>query len=646
LLGDPTCGMLFGLAILVPWLGPWMPHWLSLVATAVTPVLPIQLPADIAFVVQILCLGLQMWAQLSQQLPCTFVDAFEQRAQGQPDYVPLVFTGPGGLKVTFGELDALACQAAWALKAELGGPSGMSVEKPTTLLVLALWLGLANCPAAWINPHSKGVTLVRAVLRSGASVLVVDPDLWESLEEVLPKLQAENICHFYLSNSSPTLGVGALGAALDAALSDPVPAHLCAGITPRSPMLYIYTSGTTGLPKVVILTYEPLLQMFGMLSLCGVTADEVLPLHHVMGLVFGVLGCLELRATYILAPKFSASCFWDDCQEHGVTVILYVGEILRYLCNALQPEDWKHMVHLAMGIGHQAEVWETFQQRFSPIRIWECYGSTEGNSGFVNYSGCCRALGKMSSLLRLLSPFELLWFDMEAVEPMRDDRGFCIPVEPFITSLCFCFFFLLLRPAGEAGLLVTQVMKLATFMGYRGPLELSERKLVRHVRSPGDVYCNTVNMLATDRESFHYFRDRLGDSFRWKGENVSTREVEGVLLLVDILQDVNVHGMSVPGCEGKVGMAAVQLAPSTFDGQQLYKYVRAWLPAYAAPHFIHIDALEITDTFKLVKSALVREGFNVGIIADPLFLLDHQAQAFWPLMPDTYKALCNGTWRF
>ncbi|KAM9226184.1 LOW QUALITY PROTEIN: long-chain fatty acid transport protein 5 [Dugong dugon] len=569
LLGDPTCGMLFGLAILVrPWLGPWMPQWLSLVATAVTPPAAIQLSADIAFVVQILCLGLQMWAQLSQQLPCTFVDAFEQRARAQPDYVPLVFTGPGGHKVTFRELNALACQAAWALKAELGGPSGMSVEEPTTLLVLALWLGLANCPAAWINPHSKGVTLVHAVLRSGAWVLVVDPDLWESLEEVLPKLQAENICHFYLSNSSPTLGVGALGAALDAALSDPVPAHLCAGITPRSPMLYIYTSGTTGLTKVVILTYERLLQMFGMLSLCRVTADEVLPLHHVMGLIFGVLRCLELGATYILAPKFSASCFWDDCQEHGVTVILYVGKILR-------------------------------------------------------------ALGKMSSLLRLLSPFELLRFDMEAVEPVRDDRGFCIPREPW-----------------EAGLLVTQVMKLATFMGYRGPLQPSERKLVRNVRSPGDVYCNTVNMLATDRESFHYFRDRLGDTFRWKGENVSTREMEGVLLLVDILQDVNVHGMSLPGCEGKVGMAAVQLAPSTFDGQQLYQYVRAWLPAYAAPHFIHIDVLEITDTFKLVKSALVREGFNVGVIADPLFLLDHQAQAFWPLMPDTYKALCNGTWRF
>lgn len=204
-----------------------------------------------------------------------------------------------------------------------------------------------------------------------------------------------------------------------------------------------------------------------------------------------------------------------------------------------------------------------------------------------------------------------------------------------------------LLPPGEAGLLLTQVLGRQPFLGYRGARELSERKLVRNVRRPNDVYYNSGDVLTVDREGFLCFRDRLGDTFRWKGENVSTREVEGVLAQVDFLQEVNVYGVSVPGCEGKVGMAAVQLAPGrTFDGQKMYQHVRTWLPAYAIPQFIRIqDALEITGTFKLMKSRLVREAFNVGVIADPLFVLDNQARAFRPLTPDIYRAVCEGTWR-
>ncbi|KAL4830835.1 hypothetical protein H8958_003663 [Nasalis larvatus] len=570
LLGDPTCCVLLGLAMLArPWLSPWVPHGLSLAAAALAlTLLPARpppglrwLPADVVFLAKLLHVGLKVRACLSRQPPDTFVDAFERRARAQSGRAILVWTGPGVGSVTL--------------------------------------------------------------------------DLRESLEEILPKLQAENIRCFYLSHTSPTPGVGALGAALDAAPSHPVPADLRAGITWRSPALFIYTSGTTGLPKPAILTHERVLQMSKMLSLFGATADDVvyvvLPLYHVMGLVVGILGCLELGATCVLAPKFSASCFWDDCRQHGVTVILYVGELLRYLCNTpQQPEDRTHPVRMAMGNGLRADVWEAFQQRFGPIRIWEIYGSTEGNMGLVNYVGRRGALGKMNCLLRMLSPFELVQFDMEAEEPVRDNRGFCIPVG-----------------LGEPGLLLTKVVSHQPFVGYRGPRELSERKLVRNVRQSGDVYYNTGDVLAMDREGFLYFRDRLGDTFRWKGENVSTHEVEGVLSQVDFLQQVNVYGVCVPGCEGKVGMAAVQLAPGqTFDGQKLYRHVRAWLPAYATPHFIRIqDAVEVTSTFKLMKTRLVREGFNVGIVVDPLFVLDNQAQSFRPLTAEMYQAVCEGTWR-
>ncbi|XP_004715808.1 bile acyl-CoA synthetase [Echinops telfairi] len=649
LLGELACGaLLAGAALAWPWLGPWAPSWLSVGAAALAlALLPRRpppalrwLPADTVYLARLLRLGLQARARMSRRPPLTFVDAFERRARTQPDRVSLVCTGPQGRTVTYRELDSQACRAAWTLRGELRGP-----EDTAALLVLAsraipalgVWLGLAKlgCPVAWINPNCRGATLVHAVLNSGARVLVVDPDLRESLEEILPKLQAEDVHCFYLSHSSPTQGVRALGTALNAAPTDPVPAHLRAGLTPRSPVLFIYTSGTTGLPKPVIISHERLLQTVGMLALCGITAEDVfyvaMPLYHTMGLMLGIIGCLESGITCVLAPKFSASSFWDDCRKHSVTGILYVGEVLRYLCNVPQrPEDRQHKVRLAMGVGLRADVWATFQQRFGPIRIWEFYGSTEGNCGFVNYVGRCGALGKISYLLRLLTPFELLRFDPETVEPLRDDRGLCIPVEP-----------------GEAGLLVSRVTKHTPFLGYRGPREHTERKLIRNVKRTGDVYFNSGDVLAMDHEGFLYFRDRLGDTFRWKGENVSTREVENVLLNVDFLQDVNVYGVSVPGCEGKVGMAAVQLAPDkVFDGQQLYQYVQTWLPAYAAPHFIRIqDALETTGTFKLVKFQLVREGFNVGTITDPLFILNRQAKAFQPLTPDIYEAVCTGTWR-
>ncbi|XP_042539210.1 bile acyl-CoA synthetase [Dipodomys spectabilis] len=654
LLGDLTSFGLLGLVVLSwPWINPWMPHWLSLAVAALTltllpPRLPPELrwlPVDVGYVIKMLRLGLYIRTRLKRKPPDTFVDAFERRAQAQPDRVSVRWIGPEACSVTMGQLNARACQAAWALRAELGGPGGLRAMEPVALLVqgswaipaLSLWLGLAKlgCPTAWINPHVRGPPLVHSVTVSGAKVLLVSPDLQENLEEVLPELRAQNIRCVYISHRTPTLGVGALGAALDAAPSDPVPAHLRKEVTWRSPALFIYTSGTTGLPKPAIISHERALQMSTLISFCGATRDDVvynvLPLYHSMGLIVGLLGCLELGATCVLVPKFSASCFWDDCRQQGVTVVLYVGEVLRYLCNVPQrPEDRMHTVRMAMGNGLQKDVWEAFQQRFGPVRIWELYGSTEGNVGLINYPGRCGAVGKTSCLLQMLSPMVLVRFDTEKAEPLRDTRGFCIPVGP-----------------GEAGLLLTRVLDRSPFLGYRGPREQSERKLVRNVRRAGDVYYNTGDVLAADREGFLYWRDRLGDTFRWKGENVSTRDVEAVLSRVDFLREVNVYGVSVPGCEGKVGMAAVQLAPGqAFDGQRLYQHVRTWLPAYAAPHFVRIqDALEITSTFKLVKSRLVREGFDVGVITDPLFILDNKAQAFRPLTADTYQAVCQGLWK-
>ncbi|NWY52126.1 S27A2 synthetase, partial [Chionis minor] len=346
--------------------------------------------------------------------------------------------------------------------------------------------------------------------------------------------------------------------------------------------------------------------------LCGLRPDDViyttLPLYHSAGLLIGVGGCFEVGATCVLRSKFSASQFWDDCRRYDVSVIQYVGELMRYLCNTpKRPNDREHGVRMALGNGLRAEVWKEFLQRFGPVSIWEFYGATEGNAGFINYTGKIGAVGRANVFLKSFAPFELIKYNVEEDEPIRDKRGLCIRVSP-----------------GETGLLVIKITKNTPFHGYAGDSQKTEKKVLRNVLVKGDAFFNSGDLLMMDHERFVYFQDRVGDTFRWKGENVATTEVEATLAMVNFIQEVNVYGVAVPGCEGRCGMAAIRLkAGTSFDGQNLYAFTRETLPSYAAPRFLRIqDALEITGTFKQCKGNLVKEGFDPNVIKDPLFFRD------------------------
>uniref|UniRef100_A0A8C8AU91 long-chain-fatty-acid--CoA ligase n=1 Tax=Otus sunia TaxID=257818 RepID=A0A8C8AU91_9STRI len=312
--------------------------------------------------------------------------------------------------------------------------------------------------------------------------------------------------------------------------------------------------------------------------LCGLRPDDVvyttLPLYHAAGLLIGVGGCFEVGATCVLRAKFSASQFWDDCRHYNVSVIQYVGELMRYLCNTPRRDnDREHGVRLAMGNGLRAEVWKEFLQRFGPVSIWEFYGATEGNAGFINYTGKIGAVGRANVFLKAFAPFELIKYNVEKDEPVRDERGLCIRVRP-----------------GETGLLVIKITKNTPFDGYAGDSQKTEKKVLRDVLVKGDAFFNSGDLLMIDHERFVYFQDRVGDTFRWKGENVATTEVEATLAMVNFIQEVNVYGVSVPGCEGRCGMAAIRLrAGASFEGERLYAFTRETLPSYAAPRFVRIQ---------------------------------------------------------
>ncbi|XP_062448993.1 long-chain fatty acid transport protein 5 isoform X2 [Rhea pennata] len=530
--------------------------------------------ADAAALAGVLLASLRCEWRLVRRPPVTLLDVFQAHVRRQPRRPLLLFQDE---LYTYEDVERRSARVARALERRLALCRGqvVAVFLPNCPTYVWTWLALAKlgCTMACLNSNARGRVLRHALAAARTTVMLTSPDLQAAVEEVLPDLQQDGIHVFYLSDESPTAGVEALGPSIKAASDDPLPAYYRADITPDSKAIYIFTSGTTG-------------------------------------------------ATCVLRAKFSASQFWDDCRHYNVTVIQYVGELMRYLCNTpKRPGECNHNVRMAVGNGMRAEVWKEFLQRFGPITIREFYGATEGNAGFMNYTGKIGAVGRANVFLKKLAPFELIRYDVEQDEPIRDERGFCIPVRP-----------------GEAGLLVIKVTKKTPFHGYAGDPEKTEKKILRNVLVKDDVFFNSGDLLMMDHEKFLYFQDRVGDTFRWKGENVATTEVENTLATVNFIQEINVYGVSVPGCEGKCGMAAIRLKPGmSFEGESLYVHAKDCLPSYATPRFVRLqEALEITGTFKQCKGNLVKEGFNPNIIKDPLFFLDEMKKSYVPLSPDIY----------
>ncbi|XP_065715720.1 long-chain fatty acid transport protein 5 [Patagioenas fasciata] len=588
---------------------------------------------DLAAFAVAACSGFRCHYRLHRHPPLTLLDVFRSHARRRPRRVLLRFQEE---VYTYGDVDARSDRAARVLLRRLGLRPGRAVAVllPNGPAYVWCWLALAKlgCPMACVNSGARGAALRHAVAAAGAARLISTPELRAAVEEVLPDLHHDGVRVFYLSSTSPTPGVEPLLPDIEDEPPEPVDPQYRAGVTPSSTALYIFTSGTTGLPKAAVITEMKLMMVANLGRLCGLRADDViyttLPLYHSAGLLIGVGGCFELGATCVLRTKFSASQFWDDCRRYNVTVIQYVGELMRYLCNApKRPDDREHGVRMALGNGMRADVWREFLWRFGPIAIWEFYGATEGNTGFINYTGKIGAVGRSNVFLKRFTPYELIEYNVEEDEPVRDERGLCIPVHP-----------------GDTGLLVLKITKSTPFHGYMGDAQKTEKKILRDVLVKGDAYFNSGDLLMIDREGFVYFQDRVGDTFRWKGENVATTEVEATLANVSFIQEVNVYGVTVPGCEGRCGMAAVRLrAGQAFDGKHLYGVTSAALPAYAAPRFLRIqDALEVTGTFKQRKTQLVRDGFDPGAISDPLFIRDDRAASYVPLTLHTFNAILDG----
>ncbi|XP_070543325.1 long-chain fatty acid transport protein 2-like [Ptychodera flava] len=499
------------------------------------------------------------------------------------------------------------------------------------------YLGCAKLGVScgFINFNLRAESLIHCLEISKAKVVIVGQDiqLLEALKEHRDKLRELGIRVLSVSNADSSKYDFVEDIDQEVALSsdEAIPSEMRRNIQPNDVTVLIYTSGTTGLPKAGIITYERQLRSTSTAYPYMRSDDRVylfLPLYHGNAFLIGLGNSLRVGATMVLARKFSVTRFWEDCCRYDVTYFIYIGEICRYLLSRPEgPLDKKHRIRMITGNGLRPDIWQDFKRRFNIPVIHEFYGSTEGLVFIGNIDNTVGAVGKLSPLLKRRMAFEMVQYDYDTAQPLRDSNGRCIPVK-----------------LGSPGLMLCTINQWAKFEGYLGPSNLTEAKIVRNAFQDGDLYYNSGDLMMLDKNYYLYFVDRVGDTFRWKGENVATTEVAQVVASFEDIQEANVYGVAIPGQDGRVGMAAVVLKnEDTLDKEKLFIHVTSHLPSYACPMFLRVrPSLSTTGTFKYTKVELVKEGFDPNIIKEPLYYLDNEKQTYSELKEDSYKTIVIG----
>jgi fatty-acyl-CoA synthase len=553
----------------------------------------------------------------------TIVDIVERQARNRPRNIAIHYLDQA---VSYAELDARAnAYANWALSIGIGRGTPVALLMENRPDYIAAWLGMFKVGAqvALINTNLVGMALAHSITISGARHAIVGAECVENFRaapfEDAPALWIEG-------------AEGNLSAALTTASPRSPGKQARAGMVMKDRAFFIYTSGTTGLPKAA--NFSHMRMLFMMSGFVGALrprpSDRIynpLPLYHSTGGVCAVGLAFFAGGSLILKRRFSVHEFWPDIHRYGATMFEYIGELCRYLLNAPpSPLERGHKIRAITGNGLRPEIWREFQSRFAIPRIVEFYGATESNVAMLNYDGRIGAVGRVPDYLEWLLPTRVVRFDVEREMPVRGPDGLCIECGP--------------DEVGEAigGISARPGRQ---FEGYTNRGE-SEKKLLRDVFRRGDLWFRTGDLMRRDEHGYFYFVDRIGDTFRWKGENVSTGEVGEVLAAAPGIREANVYGVAVPGMEGRAGMATM-VVDGDFDITALPARLKARLAPYAWPIFLRLSPqIAVTATFKQRKVDLVREGFDPSLLSDPIFFLDPARGAYERLTPARYADIAEG----
>jgi fatty-acyl-CoA synthase len=538
--------------------------------------------------------------------------------------------------LTYGALDDRANRyARWALEQNLGKGEAVCLVMPNRPEYLAIWLGITKVGGV--------VSLININLRGAA--------LAHCLDIVRPKhiIAAAELCdevHAANTSMASQPKIWSHGsddfARIDSAIEKLSGGRLIEaehrGVTIADRALHIYTSGTTGLPKAAHVSHHRLMQWsFWFAGLMNTGPDDrmydCLPLYHSVGGVVATGAVLVRGGSVVIRDKFSAREFWDDVVNWDCTLFQYIGELCRYLINAPEaPREKQHRLRLCCGNGLRADVWQRFQERFAIPKVLEFYAATEGNVSLYNVECKVGAIGRVPSFLAHRFPLALVKSDPATHEPIRDESGLCMRCA-----------------TGEAGEAIGRIHDgaahaAAKFEGYTDT-EASQKKILRDVFERGDAWYRTGDLMRADASGYFYFVDRIGDTFRWKGENVASCEVAAAITAFPGISEATVYGVQIPGTEGAAGMAAL-VTDGTLDLPEFRKHLARALPAYARPPFLRIqDSIALTATFKHQKTELVREGFDPAASGDVIYFDDPSQQAYVHLDGTQFERIKAGAIR-
>jgi fatty-acyl-CoA synthase len=523
----------------------------------------------------------------------------------------------------------------WALRAGLAPGETIALMMANRPEYFAVWLGLTQIGAvvALVNVNLRGEALAHCLRVASARRLIVSGEFAQYCEEAIAEF-------------SPTLEVWRHGGeafdprridiAVDALDGSDLGDDERRAVTLADRALLIYTSGTTGLPKAAAVSHHRVVAWSHWFAgLADMTAEDrmydCLPMYHSIGGVAAIGAPLVNGGSVVIAERFSASRFWRDVARWDCTMFQYIGELCRYLVAAPTcPEEKNHKLRLACGNGLNAEVWRAFTTRFGAPQVLEFYASTEGNVTLYNVEGKVGAIGRLPSFLAMRDTIALARFDADAEAPWRGPDGFCARCAVDETG----------EALGRIGAGPSQ-----RFEGYT-QREDTEKKILRDVFAPGDAWMRTGDLMRRDAEGFYYFVDRVGDTFRWKGENVATQEVAAALAACPGIVEAVVYGVAVPGAEGRAGMASIA-AEAAPDRRDIARALET-LPRYARPLFLRMKrSLEMTATFKPKRREMADEGFDPARVGgDPLYVYDADAQAYVALDAARFAAIQRGAMRF
>lgn len=525
----------------------------------------------------------------------------------------------GGRAFTYADADERVTNVAkglWMIGVRPGHRVAVVMSNRPTYLSLVAALSRVGAVGVLINPDAVGAQLEQAFSVSAPHCVVADPERAERVAAAYG-----GAVHVLGGGRRRRLPDGIVDMeALDVAgFEFPPDAPIDEGLGGDLALL-VFTSGTTGLPKAARITNRRwALAALGAAAACRITTDDTvyccLPLHHGTAMLIAVGGALVGGARLALAPKFSVRSFWPDVRRYGATVVFYVGEMCRYLVNApREPGEANNPVRVFAGNGMREDVWTRVLERFEPERVVEFYASTEGNAVLVNLSG--RKVGSVGAPLPGATEIELVRYDAETDTYPTDAEGRLVPCAD-----------------GEAGVLVGRIRDddpLAAFDGYADESD-TRQKIRRDVFEDGDAWFVTGDLLRRDADGDYWFVDRVGDTFRWKGENVSTELVARVLSGVPGTDFAVAYGVRLPDSDGRAGMAAIQLAEGVrFDGALYYRAVVENLAPAARPLYLRlVREVDVTATFKARKHALAEEGADPATV-DDLYVIDDDARTYVP----------------